>query len=160
MRNSAQCSLVNTHKMHPVYQPSRPKNQIPKKSKVSRAKSLPSQQSLRREKRRVFDIYRGFDRRGKKTRRTKPKCDQGATSQHFHGFLARGHAGPRDCKKAFSWREQLVARCNPDFSRVKEIRKTKASIREKELGSRGKSQKAPASLCCAPESRLETPSQY
>ena len=67
MRNSAQCSLVNTHKMQPVYQPSRPKNQIPKKSQVSRAKIQPSQQSLRGEKRRAFDIHRGFDQRRKNT---------------------------------------------------------------------------------------------
>lgn len=158
MRISAQFSLVNRHKMHSVYQPPIPKQNPnpnpPQKSQVSRAKSLPSQQSPRRKKRRVFDIHRGFDQGGKqnqKKTKMRPGCHLAALARLFGTWTRRSTR----LQEAFSWEEQLVAHCNPDFSRVKEIRKTKASVREKELQSRKESQKAPASLCCAPESRLK-----
>jgi hypothetical protein len=82
----------------------------------------------------------------------KPKCDQCATSQHSHGFLAHGHAGPRGCKKRFLGEAACRTLTLRLFARERDKKKKKASVREKELESK-KSQKAPASLCCAPESR-------
>lgn len=76
----------------------------------------------------------------------RPGCHLAALARLFGTWTRRSTR----LQEAFSWREQLVARCNPDFSRVKEIRKTKASVREKELQSRKESQKSTSqSMLCS-----------
>ena len=146
--------------MHPISQspPSRKPKPKPKMSQVSRAKSLPSQQSRWRERSEgSFDIHRGFDQGGKKQK--NKKCDQFANLAALARLLAHGHAGPRDCKKRFLGGAACRALRLRLFARQRDKEKQKPPfVRRRSLKAEKITKSTSQSMLCS-RIQIKTPSQ-
>jgi len=114
---------THTHKMHPISRFPSPETQtqiVPGiEGKEPAFPSIP----MEREKRRVVRHPQRFDQSGKSRKpKMRPICQPRSTRTAF------GHTDTpvHETARGVFLEEQLVARCDPDFSRVKEIRKNKS----------------------------------
>jgi hypothetical protein len=131
---STMLTREHSHKMHPVYRPPIPKTQTQKVTGIEGKEPAFPTIPMKRSEGPLTHPQR-FDQGGKKEKqktKMRPVCRTRSIRTAFWPIDTPVHEAAR----SVFLEEQLVARCNPDFSRVKEIRKEKAAVREKELESR------------------------